>query len=308
MGTPQFAVVCLNKLLRSRHQILSVVTSPDKPVGRGLKVKPSPVKETAVAANIPVLQPVKLNDPMFFSEIEKLKPDLIVVVAFRILPEELFPMATKGAINLHGSLLPKYRGAAPINWAIINGEKETGVTTFFLKKAVDTGNLIAQEKIPITPDMTAGELHDVMAEKGGDLLIKTIEMIEKGEVVPQIQDESVVSKAPKIFPKDCLIDFDQQVGMAHDFIRGLSPKPGAYTYLGNKRLVILRSSVENLDSISSSPGTVLDTPDSKFLQIQCQQGHLLAEKIKMEGKREMSVEDFLRGHQVERGVVLGDGD
>jgi len=308
MGTPQFAVVCLHKLLHSSHQILAVVTAPDKPVGRGLKVRSSPVKDTALAAKIPVLQPLELNDPAFLSQIDQLKADLIVVVAFRILPEVLFSMTKKGAINLHGSLLPKYRGAAPINRAIMNGEKETGVTTFFLKKAVDTGNLIAQEKIPITADMTAGELHDLMAEKGGDLLIKTILMIEKGGIVPQVQDETIVSKAPKIFPLDCLIDFNQPVERVHNFIRGLSPRPGAYTYLNGKRLLILRSYVQNDEAISSIPGTLVEMPQSKSLLIQCQRGQLEVTEIKLEGKRQMRVEEYLRGHRPEIGIVLGNID
>ncbi len=308
MGTPQFAVVCLNSLLDSKHQILTVVTAPDKPVGRGLKVRPSPVKETALSANLPILQPEKLKDPLFLSEIKRLNADLIVVVAFRILPEELFTMAIYGAINLHGSLLPKYRGAAPINWAIINGDKETGVTTFFLKKAVDTGNMIAQEKIPIGENMTAGELHDVMAETGANLIRRTIEMIEQGGVKSQTQDESAVSKAPKIFPQDCLIDFNQPVEKVHNFIRGLSPRPGAYTYLKGKRLVLLRSQVGEITKVSGKPGTILDSPESKSLVIQCQSSQLLVLEIKLEGKRAMRVEDFLRGYRIDKGVVLGEGE
>jgi len=308
MGTPQFAVVCLNKLIASEHQILYVVTAPDKPVGRGLKVRPSPIKETALAANLPILQPEKLKDPLFLSKIERLKADLIVVVAFRILPEALFSMAKYGAINLHGSLLPKYRGAAPINWAIINGEKETGVTTFFLKKAVDTGNMIAQEKIPITENMTAGELHDRMANVGADLLLRTIEMIKKGEVALQVQDESAVTKAPKIFPKDCQIDFNQLAEHIDNFIRGLSPRPGAYTFLDGKRLVLLRSRLDDLATVSGPPGTILDKSESKNIRIQCHPGQILLQEIKLEGKRAMKVEDFLRGYRLETGLVLGEGE
>ena len=183
MGTPQFSVVCLKMLYKAGVNIRAVVTAPDKPVGRGQKLAPSPVKVEALNSELPVLQPENLKDPSFLSQIDNINPDLIIIVAFRILPEDLFSKSKFGAVNLHGSLLPKYRGAAPINWAIINGESETGITTFFLKQKVDTGNIIDQEKIQITPLMTAGELHDLLAEKGAELLLKTIKKIESGNIV-----------------------------------------------------------------------------------------------------------------------------
>jgi methionyl-tRNA formyltransferase len=305
MGTPQFAVLCLKKIRDSGLNIVAVVTAPDKPVGRGLKLLSSPVKIEALNSGLKVLQPGNLNQPEFLSQIDDLKPDLMIIVAFRILPEILFSKAKLGAVNLHGSLLPKYRGAAPINWAIINGETETGVTTFFLKKKVDTGNIINQEKIFISPSMTAGELHDIMAEKGALLLLKTIKQIEKGDVKVSTQQESEVSKAPKIFPEDCLINFNQPVKKVHDFIRGLSPKPGAYTYYKNKRLQLFSSSIANPKKMESNIGSLTHIEKSEGLFIQCNPGILEIKEIKLEGKRQMPVEDFLRGHTLDPDTILG---
>ena len=236
MGTPQFAVVSLNKLLAADKNVVAVVTASDKPAGRGLKLQASPVKKVALMAHLPVLQPDKLSDPDFIQKLSTFKADLFVVVAFRILPESVFTMPPKGTVNLHGSLLPKYRGAAPINWAIINGESETGVTTFFIRKEVDTGNIIATRAIPITANMTAGELHDFMAEVGADLLLETIRKIESATVKTTEQDETLSTKAPKIHREDCIINFNQSAQNVHNFIRGLSPYPAAYTYLKGKKI------------------------------------------------------------------------
>jgi methionyl-tRNA formyltransferase len=306
MGTPQFAVVCLKKLYDNGINIISVVTAPDKPVGRGLKLVPSPVKTVAQTLELPVLQPENLKDLSFLTKIESLQPDLLIIVAFRILPEVLFSKAKLGAVNLHGSLLPKYRGAAPINWAIINGETETGITTFFLKQKVDTGNIIAQKKINIPLSMTAGELHDIMAKKGADLLLETIDQIESDKVktIPQIESE--VSKAPKIFSKDCLITFNQPVKKVHDFIRGLSPKPGAYTFYKGKRLHFFNSQIADTKMIKGEIGSHIDTNESDSISIQCNPGLLLIKEIKLEGKRRMPVKDFLRGHVFEPGTIFGE--
>ena len=305
MGTPQFSVVCLNKLYSAGLNLVSVITVPDKPVGRGLKLLPSPVKTEALKSGLPILQPEKLKDPTFLSKIDDLNPDLMIIVAFRILPEVLFTKAKQGAVNLHGSLLPKYRGAAPINWAIINGEKETGVTTFFLKQKVDTGNIIAQKKITITPSMTAGELHDIMAQKGADLLLETIKQIEKGDVQTIIQEETKVTKAPKIFPKDCLINFNNPVQKVHNLIRGLSPKPGAYTYYQNKRIQLFQSEIYDAGKLLTDYGRLLDMGTSDVFYIQCNPGVLVIHEMKMEGKRRMSVADFLRGHDLDPGTTFG---
>jgi methionyl-tRNA formyltransferase len=305
MGTPQFAVRSLKKMYASGLHIVAVVTVPDKPVGRGLKLLPSPVKTEAIASGIPVLQPENLKDPEFLSKIDELAPDLMIIVAFRILPEILFTKARFGAVNLHGSLLPKYRGAAPINWAIINGETETGITTFFLKQKVDTGNLIAQKRIQITPNMTAGELHDIMAESGADLVLETISQIQSGQVKARIQEETEVSKAPKIFPEDCLIDFNKTAKNVHNFIRGLSPKPGAYTYYQNKRLQLFNSAIADPEKLEGPVGSLLEGDKTDTLMIQCNPGILSIRELKLEGKRRMPVEDFLRGHSMKPGTIFG---
>jgi methionyl-tRNA formyltransferase len=302
MGTPLFAVVCLKKLCESGLNVIAVVTAPDKPVGRGLKLLPSPVKIEALDSGLPVLQPEDLKESAFLAQIDELQPDLMTIVAFRILPEVLFAKARLGAINLHGSLLPKYRGAAPINWAIINGESETGITTFFLKQKVDTGNIITQEKIPISPSMTAGELHDIMADRGSELLLKTIKQIENGNVKTSIQAESEVSKAPKIFPEDCLINFNQPVKKVHDFIRGLSPKPGAYSYYKDKRLKLFDSSISDSNNVRTDFGCLVSTGRSDVIHIQCNPGVIEIKEIKLEGKRQMPVADFLRGHALPIGI------
>jgi methionyl-tRNA formyltransferase len=305
MGTPQFAVVCLKKLHDSGLKIVAVVTAPDKPVGRGQKLSPSPVKTEALNRDLFVLQPESLKEPEFLFQIDNLKADLMIIVAFRILPEILFSRVKQGAVNLHGSLLPKYRGAAPINWAIINGETETGLTTFFLKQKVDTGNIIHQKKIKISQSMTAGELYDLMAEQGADLILKTIKHIENGTIKTSTQDESEVSKAPKIFPEDCFINFDQPAKNVHDFIRGLSPKPGAFTYYKNKRMQLFVSSIFDSDCMEKEPASLVSTRKSNSFCIQCNPGIVEIREIKIEGKRQMSVEDFLRGHELDPGTIFG---
>jgi len=305
MGTPQFAVVCLKKLVESDINVTAIVTAPDKPVGRGLKLAQSPIKIEALKSKLPVLQPENLKDPSFLSEIDNLDPDLMIIVAFRILPEALFSKVKFGAVNLHGSLLPKYRGAAPINWAIINGESETGITTFFLKQKVDTGNIIDQENIQITPSMTAGELHDLMAEKGAEMLLRTIKLIENGNIRTSSQEESEVTKAPKIFPQDCIINFNQPVKKVHDFIRGLSPKPGAYTYYNSKRLQLFDSTISDSRKIQHEVGSLIDSDNLKVLFIQCNPGIIELRELKMEGKRRMLVEDFLRGPVLPADTIFG---
>jgi methionyl-tRNA formyltransferase len=226
----------------------------------------------------------------------------MIIVAFRILPEVLYSKAKKGAVNLHGSLLPKYRGAAPINWAIINGESKTGVTTFFLKKKVDTGNIIARREIVITPDMTAGELHDIMAMAGADLLVETIRMIEKDAVRLLEQDETQVSQAPKIFPEDCRIDFNKPALQVHNFIRGLTPHPGAYSYLNGRRVRLAGTQVLEGKQTDKPPGTIAVREDNQALWVSCKPGMIAVREIKAEGKRQMHVADFLRGHPLKPGA------
>ena len=304
MGTPQFAVVSLNKLLESEFNIIAVVTAPDKEKGRGLKIQPSPVKLEALKHNIPVLQPEKLKDEQFLSRLNALKPDLIIVVAFRILPESVFSLPPLGTINLHGSLLPKYRGAAPINWAIINGEKETGVTTIFINKQVDTGNIIDSRKIQITENMTAGELHDKMAVVGSELLIDTCNAIKSGSVHTKIQNENLASAAPKIFKEHCRIDFCQPAQRVHNFIRGLSPFPGAYSYITGKVIKLFNSRLSDYKNEDNQiPGTILEINDTTIM-IRCLNDSISVTEIQIEGKRRMRIDEYLRGHKMEIGTIL----
>ena len=305
MGTPRFATVSLNRLFQVNADIVAVVTVPDKPAGRGLHLHASPVKDLALQNGLPVLQPEDLKNPGFISVLKSFRPDLIAVVAFRILPEEVFTLSPLGTINLHASLLPKYRGAAPINWAIINGETETGLTTFFIRKAVDTGNIIDTMKVEIGPQMTAGELHDILAEKGADLLLKTIKSIEQGRAKTYIQNEALASKAPRISKEDCLINFNQPVQKVHNLIRGLSPHPSASTMWREKLIRLFSTRIYELQKKVKPPGEIIDLPDKEKLIIQCNPGWLEVREVQLEGKRQMMVEEFLRGHQMKVGEQLG---
>jgi len=305
MGTPQFAVVSLKKLLEEKINIIAVVTAPDKQKGRGLKIHSSPVKLETIKHNIPVMQPEKLKDPVFQKQLQQLNPDLIVVVAFRILPESIFAMPPLGTINLHGSLLPKYRGAAPINWAIINGETETGVTTIYINKQVDTGNIINNAKVEISENMTAGELHDEMAIVGAGLLFETCLDISKGTVKTIMQDESLVSLAPKIFKENCKINFNQPAYKVHNFIRGLSPYPAAFTFINGKMTKLFESRLfeEQNDRFNLS-GVVVDILDNKLI-VQCANSSISCTGIQVEGKRKMTINEYLRGSQINIETQLG---
>jgi methionyl-tRNA formyltransferase len=241
MGTPDFAVPSLEILLKNGYHPVAVVTAPDKPRGRGQQVSFTPVKDCALQHSLPVLQPATLSDPAFISSLISLHPDLFIVVAFRILPAKVFLIPGKGAFNLHASLLPKYRGAAPINWAIINGEKESGVTTFFLREKVDTGNIILQARIAIHDSMNAGELHDILSEVGAEIVLQSIRLIELGKAAPRVQDDTLSSPAPKIFKDDCRIDWSKSAAKVHNFIRGLSPYPAAWTMHGGTMLKVYKS-------------------------------------------------------------------
>jgi methionyl-tRNA formyltransferase len=298
MGTPEFAVPSLEILVQYQYPIAAVVTAPDKPRGRGQQFSLSPVKEAAVRHQLPVLQPGGLKDPAFANHIRSLNPDLIVVVAFRILPEEVFTIPHLGAFNLHASLLPRYRGAAPINWAIIKGEKETGVTTFFLQEKVDTGNLILQEKIPIHDDDDAGTVHDKLSRVGADLVLQTVQRIERGTAVTVSQDDSLASPAPKIFKEDCRIRWNSPALAVHNLVRGLSPYPTAFTMHGGKALKIFKSQV--LDAAAGAePGTVTVTPRS--LHVAMTDTMLAITELQQEGRRRMHVEEFLRGYRISTG-------
>lgn len=301
MGTPEFAVASLDALRRSGFHIVAVVTAPDKPAGRGMKLTQSAVKQYAVTHNIPVLQPEKLRDPIFLEQLRAFNADLQVVVAFRMLPEVVWDMPPLGSVNLHGSLLPQYRGAAPINWAVINGEKETGVTTFQLQHAIDTGNILLQQAFPIGENETAGEVHDRMKEIGADVLVQTVRGLLKGELKAISQDsvaarlpESQLRHAPKIFTETCRIDFTKSTREVHNLVRGLSPFPGAFTHMHGKTLKIYRSEAESTTPVHA-PGTAVS--DGKtWLKFATADGYLLVKELQLEGKKKMETTDFLRGY------------
>jgi methionyl-tRNA formyltransferase len=294
MGTPDFAVASLNALVEAGFDVVGVVTAADKPAGRGQKLHESAIKQYAVSKGIKVLQPLKLKDPLFIDELKSLNADLQVVVAFRMLPEMVWDMPAKGTINLHASLLPQYRGAAPINHAIINGEKESGVTTFFLKHEIDTGDVIFSETVSISNDDTAGDLHDKLMNVGAGLLVKTVKAIEAGNYTEQPQPQSDELKhAPKIFKEHCLIDWNQSGDKIYNLIRGLSPYPTAFTKLNDKTLKVFKAEFEEKEP-GISPGSFLS--DGKtYLKFAARDGFIKFTDLQYEGKKRMQVDEFLRG-------------
>jgi methionyl-tRNA formyltransferase len=304
-GTPDFAARCLEKLLSSDHNIVGVVTAPDRPKGRGRKYQPSEVKTLAIDNNLDILQPENLKDVNFIESLRAWNADLFCVVAFRILPAEVFEIPSKGCINLHGSLLPKYRGAAPINWAIINGESETGLTTFFIKKKVDTGDIIDFHKIEIGPDETFGELYNRMADAGGDFLLNTVMKIESGDFTLRKQDDKLVSKAPKIYPDLGLIDWAKPVSEIHNLVRGLSPKPSAYSFLNNEKISILKTKVAELSKTSDIPGTVIQSDPKKGIIVACGTGVLEILELKAPSRKAVSGPEFVRGRMINVGDCFG---
>lgn len=300
MGTPRFAVPAFEKLLNSNHQVVAVVTAPDKPRGRGQVLSPTPVKKAAQEANLPILQPTNLKSPEFLNILKQFNPDLNVVVAFRILPETVFSMPKYGSMNLHASLLPAYRGAAPINWAIINGETITGLTTFLLQKKIDVGDIIMKRQVAIKPDDDFGSLHDRMSLAGADLLLESIDALEQGKVKPIPQDKAQGSAAPKLTPQTGSINWNRPAKEIHNLVRGLSPFPGAYCRLDGKKLIILKSEIkENLTQVQ--PGTITIADSKIGLVVACQEGALHILQLKPEGKKAMGSAEFVRGYHVEKG-------
>lgn len=308
MGTPDFAVASLEVLVKAKYNIVAVVTSPDKPAGRGMKLQESPVKKFAVRHHIKVLQPEKLQNPAFLSELKSLNADLQIVVAFRMLPEVVWNMPPLGTINVHASLLPQYRGAAPINWAIINGEKETGITTFKLQHEIDTGDILLQEKIEIDKNETAGELHDNLKELGAGVLLSTVEGLAKSTLQARPQStvnglqspldseqSAPIRTAPKIFTKTCKIDWNKSASEIYNLIRGLSPYPTAFTELGDKTIKIFKSEIEMI-----RPATRIghwESDKKSYLKFACADGYIHLKDVQMEGKKRMNIEDFLRGYR-----------
>jgi len=299
MGTPAFAVASLNALLQAKMNVVGVVTAPDKPAGRGMQLQQSAVKQFALAHDLPILQPEKLKSPEFFEALKQWKPDLQVVVAFRMLPEQIWSFPPMGTLNVHGSLLPQYRGAAPINWAIINGEKETGVTTFQLQHAIDTGAILLQDRIPIAPNHTAGEIHDTMMEVGAQLLVKTLHGLFDNSIKAVAQEQVIgnhaLKHAPKIFTKDCEIDWDKSCAAIHNLIRGLAPFPGAITKIDGKIVKLFLT--QAIDATpTEAPGSFI-TDGKNFAKIACKDGYIELADIQWQGKKRMPIIDFLRGYR-----------
>ncbi|NJN26444.1 MAG: methionyl-tRNA formyltransferase [Cyclobacteriaceae bacterium] len=297
MGTPEFAVESLKILVEHHFNVVAVITAPDKPQGRGQKLTFSPVKDYAVSRNIAVLQPAKLKSPEFLEELKKYRANLQVVVAFRMLPEVVWSMPEYGTFNLHASLLPQYRGAAPINWAIINGEKLTGVTTFFIKHEIDTGSIILQEEEAISDQDNVGMLYERLMKKGAGLVLKTVELIRDGSYTLKVQDESGgLQTAPKLFKETCEIDWAQPSKKITDFVRGLSPYPTAWTAFNGQTYKIYEVKVHE-KAIAGEPGTVMADPDDGIF-VKTGDGSVQVLDLQLQGKKRMSAGDFLRGNSI----------
>lgn len=305
MGTPGFAVESLKALVENGYNVVGVITAPDKPAGRGKKLSEPEVKKYALAKNLPVLQPEKLKSPEFLEELKKLQADLQVVVAFRMLPEVVWDMPRFGTFNLHGSLLPQYRGAAPLNWAIINGETKTGVTTFLLDHEIDTGKILFKKEIEIGENDTVGDIHDRLMVIGAGLVLETVDAIAEGRAIPIPQDQLAgndkLKHAPKIFKEDCRINWNEEPEKIRNLIRGLSPYPAAWSKLVHretgreihiKLFFAQRSNIEK----KAQPGTI-ETDGKTFIEVACKNGWLYITDLQMEGKKRMKTEEFLRGFQ-----------
>ncbi len=303
MGTPEFAVASLEALVKAGCNIVAVITAPDKPAGRGMQMQQSAVKKYAVENNLQVLQPEKLKNPEFLEQLRLLKADLQIVVAFRMLPELVWNMPPMGSVNLHGSLLPQYRGAAPINWAVINGEKKTGVTTFKLKHEIDTGDILLQRSFPIGENDTAGEVHDRMKGIGAELLLETVKGLADGSLNEQPQSTIAAGQqlkhAPKIFTETCQIDWDNPVEDIYNLIRGLAPFPTAFTFLHGKKLKVyaaLKQQYSIKPADASMPGE-FESDQKSYLRYAGNDGYIYITELQLEGKKRMGVEDFLRGYR-----------
>ena len=295
MGTPEFAVASLEKLVSEGCNIVGVITAPDKPGGRGMKLQQSAVKKYAFEKGLHIMQPEKLKDPVFLENLRSLKADLQAVVAFRMLPEAVWNMPPMGTVNVHGSLLPQYRGAAPINWAVINGEEYTGVTTFKLQHEIDTGNILLTDKLKIEPTDDAGTVHDKLKDKGAELLLTTIKGLADGSIkeMPQVASGEDLKHAPKLITATGKIDWNLPAANIHSLIRGLSPYPGAYSFLNGKMIKIFKAEM-SIEKTDVAPGE-WKTDERSFLQFACADGYTRVKELQPEGKKRMAVEDFLRG-------------
>jgi len=304
MGTPDFAVPSLKKLSQSSHEVTGVVTVPDCRKGRGLQIKPSPVKKAADELNLPVLQPADLNNEDFLSELKDFKADCFIIVGFCILPPVIFNMPPYGSVNLHASLLPKYRGAAPIQWALIKGEKKTGVTTFFIRKKVDTGNILLQKALKIEKNDTCGTLHDKLASLGAELVVKTVDLIESGKISPSPQ-KGEPCKAPKINKETGEINWNHSADKIVNLCRGLSPRPGVYTFWNGKRVKLFKAeSIDENSDTHNAPGTIINAgPDG--LDVNTGKGIVRFKEVQLEGKKRMDTCEFIRGTHISSGTKLG---
>ena len=300
MGTPKFACAPLTALQNSQHRIAAVVTGPDKPAGRGKNLRPTAVKEQAEQFGLPVITPESLKSEEFYQELIEIAPDLIVIVAFRILPERIFGLPKFGSLNIHGSLLPKYRGAAPIQWALINGEKETGLSSFLLKSEVDTGDIILQQKTKIDDNENFDSLYNRLSQMAGQFLLDSIKKIESKDFKPARQDESLSTPAPKLKSSDALIDFEKSAVKVHNLIRGLATRPGAFTFFRSKKVKVYASKLSDKTfDISAQPGSILS--DKSELLVQCGESLLELTRLLPEGKKEMDGRSFINGYRPESG-------
>jgi methionyl-tRNA formyltransferase len=296
MGTPDFAVASLAALVEHGYNVVAVVTAPDKPAGRGMKLSASAVKTFANENNIPVLQPEKLKDPDFVNRLKAFNADIQVVVAFRMLPEIVWNMPPYGTINVHASLLPRYRGAAPINWAVINGEKETGVTTFKLVHEIDTGNILLQRKVAIEDEDNAGTVHDKLKVAGAELIVETIAGLMDNSIQEKPQPaEKGVTHAPKIYTETCRIDWSRRMEEINNLVRGLSPFPGAFTMLEGKQLKVFKTAKVPSPTVPS-PGTI-ESDNKTYLRFAAINGYVSVTEMQLEGKKRMGIEEFLRGYR-----------
>lgn len=296
MGTPDFAVPTLQILVEHNYNVVAVITAPDKPAGRGQKIQQSPVKEYAVSQNIPVLQPTNLKSEAFLEELRSYRADLQIIVAFRMLPEVVWNMPPLGSFNIHGSLLPQYRGAAPINWAIINGEKETGVTSFFLKHEIDTGDLLLQTRVPVQEEDDFGSMYEKLKHEGAKLALQTVQAIEQDNVKPMPQPQSEELKhAPKIFKETCEINWEQPAVQVRNFVRGLSPYPTAWTRIGDKTFKVFKVDVLDNTGYEGAPGSVF-TDNKTYLHVKTADSAVAIVDLQMEGKKRMALADLLRGY------------
>jgi|FLOH01.1.fsa_nt_gi methionyl-tRNA formyltransferase len=306
MGTPDFAVASLDAIHQSHHEIVGVVTVPDRMKGRGLKIIPSAVKLRAMEYHYPVAQPAKLKDPNFIQQLNAWKPDIIVVVAFRILPQIVFNLPPFGSINCHGSLLPKYRGAAPIHWALLNGDTKTGVTTFQLDQKVDTGSMLLQKEIPISEKDNLGSIHDKLASLGAEAVVETLDGIEDQSLVPRHQDNTLATPARKVAPEDAELNFNESTEKIFNTIRAFNPIPGASTRYNGKRFKLFDASIQELNYNQNDleNGEIVKVNKTSFT-VKCSDGFLSIFEVQLEGKKRLFVEQYLRGKGIQVGQILG---